>query len=173
MKHEFFGFFQAETSPSILVSITDNAGTPKDPAVAPTYRVYEAGVLVPAATGSLTKCDTHTITGATNATPIQITTSAPHGLQTGDRVTVASVGGNAAANGDFTITKVGASTYTLNGSTGDGAYTSGGTGHVTGLYKIALTVGSAQGYTAGKNYSVAINWTDSAARAMTGSFIVT
>jgi hypothetical protein len=67
-----------------------------------------------------------TIIGATNASPIQITI-ANHGLGTGETVVVASVGGNAAANGTWVITVTGANTFTLNGSTGNGAYTSGGT----------------------------------------------
>lgn len=67
-----------------------------------------------------------TITGATNASPIQITI-ANHGLGTGETVVVASVGGNTAANGTWVITVTGANTFTLNGSTGNGAYTSGGT----------------------------------------------
>ena len=67
-----------------------------------------------------------TITGATNANPIQITI-ANHGLSSGETVVVASVGGNTAANGTWAITVTGANTFTLNGSTGNGAYTSGGT----------------------------------------------
>lgn len=68
-----------------------------------------------------------TVSGATNASPIVITTSAAHGLSTNDVVTIASVGGNTAANGTFKITKVSSTTFQLNGSTGNAAYTSGGT----------------------------------------------
>lgn len=66
------------------------------------------------------------VTGATNASPIVITTAA-HGLSTGDVVTIASVGGNTAANGTFRITVVSSTTFQLDGSTGNGSYTSGGT----------------------------------------------
>ena len=66
------------------------------------------------------------ITGATNASPIVIT-SAAHRLETGHVVEITGVGGNTAANGTWTITRVGANTFSLNGSTGNGAYTSGGT----------------------------------------------
>jgi hypothetical protein len=69
------------------------------------------------------------ITGATNASPIQITV-ANHGLGTGETVVVAAVGGNTAANGTWVINVTGANTFTLNGSTGNGAYTSGGTAAV-------------------------------------------
>lgn len=81
-------------------------------------------------TGDATAADLYlsrTVTGATNASPIVITTSASHLFATGDRVVVASVGGNTAANGEFTITKLSATTFSLDGSTGNGAYTSGGT----------------------------------------------
>jgi hypothetical protein len=74
---------------------------------------------------------TATINGATNATPIVVSTTAAHGYQTGDIVDVASVGGNTAANNSpnnpWTITVVDATHFSLNGSTGSGAYTAGGT----------------------------------------------
>jgi hypothetical protein len=89
-----------------------------------------------------------TITGATNASPIAITTTLPHGLATGNRVTIAGVTGNTAANGTFIITVTGANTFTLNGSTGNGAYVSGGTWSATGLVDSYLLLG-AQGATAG------------------------
>lgn len=172
MKHEFLGFPAADSTFTPIFAITNDVGTPKDPAINPTYRIYESGALIPGGTGSLSKADTHVITGATNAIPIAITTSLAHGLQTGDRVTVASVGGNTAANGDWTVTRVSATVYTLNGSSGNAAYTSGGTGHVTGLYKASLSLTSGAGFTAGATYWITINWTDSAARAMSASFSV-
>lgn len=67
------------------------------------------------------------ITDATNASPIEVTTTNPHGLITGAVVTIAGVVGNVGANGTFKITKTGASTFTLDGSTGTGAWVSGGT----------------------------------------------
>jgi hypothetical protein len=77
------------------------------------------GVFGPLVSGS--------ITGATNAAPIQITTSANHGLSTGSAVLITGVGGNRAANGDWYVVVTGLTTFTLNDSTGSGAYTSGGT----------------------------------------------
>jgi len=71
--------------------------------------------------------DPATITGATNATPIVITTSAAHGYSTNDFVDVINVGGNTAANGTFQITVVTSTTFQLNQSVGNAAYTSGGT----------------------------------------------
>jgi hypothetical protein len=66
------------------------------------------------------------IIGATNATPIQITSAAAHGLATGDFVTISGVIGTTAANGTWTITNTGAATFTLNSSAGNGAYVGGG-----------------------------------------------
>ena len=67
-----------------------------------------------------------TITAATNASPIAVTTGAPHGLSTGAGVFLTGVLGNTAANGSWVVTVTGASTFTLNNSIGNGAYTSGG-----------------------------------------------
>jgi len=68
---------------------------------------------------------TGSISGATNASPIQIT-SAAHGLFSGMTVVISGVGGNTAANGSWRITKVDADNFRLVGSTGNGSYTSGG-----------------------------------------------
>lgn len=65
------------------------------------------------------------VTGATNATPIEITATG-HGVSTGAQVVITGVAGNTAANGKWTITSTGANTFTLTGSVGSGAYTSGG-----------------------------------------------
>jgi hypothetical protein len=65
------------------------------------------------------------ISGATNATPIVVTYN-DHNHQNGDSVEITGVGGNTAANGVFTISGVTANTFILDGSTGNGAYTSGG-----------------------------------------------
>ena len=67
------------------------------------------------------------VTGASNTSGIQITAAAPNGLSTGDQVTITGVQGNTAANGTWTITVINSTTFQLNGATGNGAYTSGGT----------------------------------------------
>lgn len=89
-----------------------------------------------------------TITGATNATPIVITTGT-HNLDDGQSVNIAGVGGNTAANGDFYIKKttVGSATtfglYTDFALTspvaGNGSYTSGG--KVNGTRRISSPLG--------------------------------
>lgn len=66
------------------------------------------------------------ITGASNATPIVITTASAHGLANGDAVIVSGVLGNANANGAFTVSVLSPTTFQLVGSVGSGAYTGGG-----------------------------------------------
>ena len=85
------------------------------------------GTLIVAALISiaLTTGASGTITDATNATPIVITL-ASHGLANDNHVLVADVLGNTAANGVWRVANVAANTFELVGSTGNGAYTSGG-----------------------------------------------
>lgn len=67
------------------------------------------------------------ITNATNASPIVVTTQENHGLVTGSTFLIHGVLGNTAANGDGqNITVLSPTTFSINGSTGNGAYTSGG-----------------------------------------------
>lgn len=70
-----------------------------------------------------------TISGATNAAPIVLTVPSGHGVVANDNVYVQNVGGNTNANGTFIATSVTATTITLAGSSGNAAYTSGGTLH--------------------------------------------
>lgn len=63
------------------------------------------------------------VTGATNASPIVITTSAAHGYTTGDTVFTRYIQGNTAANGTFSITVISPTTFSLNASVGNGAFT--------------------------------------------------
>ncbi|WP_374210647.1 beta strand repeat-containing protein [Dermatobacter hominis] len=66
------------------------------------------------------------LNGATNASPIVVATTGPHGLLTGSVINIAGALGNTAANGTWTVTAVDATHVALNGSTGNGNYTSGG-----------------------------------------------
>lgn len=68
-----------------------------------------------------------TITAATNTSPIDITTSAPHGLANNQWIVVSGGTGNTAMNGSWEVTVVDATHATLKGSVGNGAYTGGGT----------------------------------------------
>lgn len=66
------------------------------------------------------------VTGATNASPIVIT-SAAHGLSNGDTVKITGVLGNTAADGIWTVANVAANTFELSNSIGNGVYAAGGT----------------------------------------------
>lgn len=69
---------------------------------------------------------TGSVTGATNATPV-VVTSAAHGLSVGNQVGVAGMAGLTALNGIvWTVSAVTTNTFTLAASSGNGAYTSGG-----------------------------------------------
>lgn len=94
-------------------------------------QLLSAGVNLPSDTIKVCLVDLGTvtqakaITAATNASPIQITATA-HGMSTGHRVSIAGVAGNTNANGVWTVTVVDANNFTLDTSTGNAAYTSGG-----------------------------------------------
>lgn len=96
----------------------------------PIYTAYSTEFIRPANATAYTAGDVVgielAVTGATNASPIVITT-ATHSLTTGDVVTIASVSGNTNANGTFRVTVVSSTTFSLDGSAGNAAYTSGGT----------------------------------------------
>jgi len=79
-----------------------------------------------------------TITAASNATPIQITTSVAHGLVTGQEVAILGVLGNKGANGHWIVTLVDATNFTLQGSFGTGVWTSGGIATKTDRYGVDL-----------------------------------
>jgi len=72
---------------------------------------------------------TSSITSSTNASPISVTTGT-HGLSTGDYVWITGHTTNTNANGHWKITVTSSTTFTLDGSTGNG------TGGATGTYQI-------------------------------------
>lgn len=65
------------------------------------------------------------VESATNASPIVIASTA-HGLEDGDTIFVEDVGGNTAANDTWLVQFGDVNHFILMGSTGNGAYTSGG-----------------------------------------------
>lgn len=77
------------------------------------------------------------IASSTNAGPIEITTAAPHGYATGDKIAITGHLVNTNANGYWTITVTGASTFTLDGSTGNGVGGATGTHYPQGKYAFA------------------------------------
>lgn len=71
------------------------------------------------------------ITSGTNATPIVATVTAGHRLKNGDRIAIAGVTTLTAMDGEWELSNVGATTATLIGSAGNGAF--GGTAVVAVL----------------------------------------
>lgn len=80
---------------------------------------------------------TGTISNATNASPIVVTSTA-HGLVTGTVVKVDGVGGNTSANNTWVITVVNANTFSLNDSHGTDDYNGGGT-WISGIASISYS----------------------------------
>ncbi len=151
----FQGFVEEGGTLPLFALVRDADLAPRTADAPPTYRVYGPDGFIAGQSGSLSAADSGPVEAASNASPIAVT-SAGHGLTTGDRVTLAGVTGNTAANGTFTVTRTGADTFTLDGSTGNGAYASGGTWNVAGLYTAELVCSGANGYEAGRTYTVLV-----------------
>ena len=85
-----------------------------------------------------------TISGATNATPIVVTTTTAHGITDVSYATVAGVGGNTAANGTWVVERVTTTTLKLRNSVGNGAYTSGGSLTPTDTFTVIAELTNAE-----------------------------
>lgn len=145
----FGGYVQLDATFQGTLLVTDASGTPVNTDALPTFRVYGPDGFVKEGTTSFR--DSASITNATNASPI-VVTSTDHGLTTGAMVTITGVTGNTAANGTFRVTRIDSNTFSLDGSSGDGAYISGGTWNVTGLYGFSVDATGVDGYEAGESY---------------------
>lgn len=66
------------------------------------------------------------VTNVTSSTPAEVTVSAPHGLSSGDCITMHCVSGVSGVSGTWLVVVTGPATFTLTGSSSSGAYTSGG-----------------------------------------------
>ena len=110
----FFGYVALEGTLTGIKITADAGGAPLNADSLPTYRIYkdQTEKVMPNGTGTVAFLHTGTVTGATNASPIVIT-SASHELTDGARVTITGVLGNTAANGTFTITRVDANSVSL------------------------------------------------------------
>ncbi len=67
-----------------------------------------------------------TVTGASDAVPCVITTSAPHGMTSGATVKIEGVRGNTGVNGSWIAVVLSPTMFSLTGSAGSGTYTGGG-----------------------------------------------
>jgi hypothetical protein len=102
--------------------------------------VYYSGVVLALETANWSQ-NSGAISGATNTTPIVLTIASGHGLVDGDLIGVAGLVGNTSANGHiWQCSATTATTTTLLGSAGNGAYSSGGTWYkVNGQTNSGLT----------------------------------
>ena len=147
----FVGYVLLEGTLYGSMLVRDTSDTPINADSLPLLRVYGPnGYIV---NGSCTLKETATVTAATNATPIVVTSSA-HGLTTGTRITISGVAGNTAANGTFVVTRVDANTFSLDDSVGTGGYTSGGTWNTTGLYQYSFACLGTSGFEVSEHYQV-------------------
>ncbi len=92
-----------------------NATAPISPPTSLTGFAVERGINAVAAVSS-----------ATNTSPITIVTAAPHGLVSGQIVTIIGVTGNTNANGTWPLEVTSPTSFILVGSVGNGAFISGG-----------------------------------------------
>lgn len=147
----FVGYVDLEGVLNAPVLILSAARTPINLDAPPTIRVYGPLGLLTTVTAVGTLMDTGPIVGATNASPI-VLTSPNHGLTTGTYVTITGVMGNPAANATGTVTVIDANTFSLDGSTGNGIYVSGGVWNVTGLYTYSIPCTSVNGFEVATTY---------------------
>ncbi len=108
------------------------------------------------------------VSTASNTAPITINTASPHGLVTGQIITIIGVTGNTNANGTWPIIVTGVSSFTLTGSVGNGAYVSGGNAflpndmstlmwdEINGIWRFAFNT-NGDGTTIGASQSVKVN----------------
>lgn len=152
---------------------TESSNVPTQADAAPRRQVYGPdAAVINGVGGQGAQMHTGSVTGATNANPIVITSTA-HGLQTGARVKVQNVGGNTNANTVATVTKVNDNSFSLDGVAGNSAYTSGGDWMVAGLYYHSIVCSTGNGFEAGKTYFILSTWAIStSARGQMDSFTV-
>ena len=91
-----------------------------------TYQIVENEIVAALSSPPLLVNAAAYVTNASHASPIVITTATDHGIANGTTVTISGVVGNTAANGVFVTTLVNATSFSLNGSTGNADYVSDG-----------------------------------------------
>lgn len=153
----FIGFTDEGQQAVLYVDTATADGVPVNPDAAPRWRVFgQSGPIAPAA-GVALAVQAGAVTGATNATPV-VVTSAAHGLVSGSTVRVVGVLGNTGANGSFTVTVLSADTFSLGGSAGTGAYTSGGSWNLVALWRVVLAGAAVAALGAGQTYTLVVTW---------------
>ena len=102
-------------------------------AAAGTYTQNDVGIDRPSAAITIAAVTvTNAIASSTDATPIVVTTASAHGLYNGQEITIKDHTTNTNANGAWTVTRLTATTFSLNGSVGTGGGAGGATGTISG-----------------------------------------
>jgi hypothetical protein len=159
----FVGLVKLNDTLRAYFQVVDPAiNIPVEPDAAPRTQVYGPSGLLSGAGGTASAGHTGSVTGATNANPI-VVSSAAHNLTTGTKVVISGVLTNTAANGTFAVTVLSSSTFSIP-ATGNGAYGGGGTWKVAGFYYYDLAATGATGFEANENYAVYWSFDVSAAR---------
>lgn len=133
-----------------------SSGAAIEPDAPPTFRVIGQSGSVGDGTTSVQ--DSGSITGGTATTPVTITSDA-HGLVAGIVLFLSGIAGLTGASGAFRIANITTNTFDLVGSVGGGAYTSGGTWQIAGLYRLPFNSGLRAALAVGSTYTVLVNWT--------------
>ena len=149
----YAGFVNLGATIRLYLQTKNASKAPTNATDQPTWRAYGASGVV--ANGTAAIAEAGVISDASNATPIVITDAA-HGLTQGTRITVAGVLVNTAANGSFNIGSaiLTASTFSLDGSVGNGNYGGGGSWNTSGLYAIDIVASEGNGFESGQTYTV-------------------
>jgi hypothetical protein len=89
----------------------------------------DEATIIPAHTlASLFGCNPTTISSLNvSGSDVTVNTSSNHGLNSGEQVTLASISGSPSLTGDYTITRTGATSFTIDDFDGTGGSYSGGT----------------------------------------------
>lgn len=156
-EERYIGMVAMDGTISAFIVTRNGSDVPVNADSSPTIRIYGSALVT---TGTLsTYKDTGSITGATVANPIVITSSG-HGLTNGTRVTITGVGGQTLANTTATVANKTSNTFELSGVDGSlgGAYSGSGTWNVTGVYAVSITPTLAAGFSAGSNYSLLVTY---------------
>ena len=136
--------------------LTKQDGALKDADALPTYRIYGPSGIMTGGTGTMAFLQSGSISSIENTTPIRVNTTAAHGLQTGQQLSISGVSGAVAGtvNGfSFAVTVIDSDTVELQSTTAAGTGT-GGSWHLTGQYTMTHAALAANGYDINETYTV-------------------
>jgi len=123
----FAGTYTSGGTAELLSSAYARDGAFPLPALSGSFKVCQDTIILGQGRTSQITAGKISVSGAVNnGSGLVRLTVVNHGLNTGNKVTVASVGGVSAANGTWKITRVDENRFDLQGSTFAGTYTSGG-----------------------------------------------